>query len=209
MMKRQFKAGVIALCSIMVMLAGCASNKEIVPPPASDDPRLVSDYHVGIGDQLSVQVWKNPELSISVPVRPDGKISVPLVGDVIAAGKYVEELASDITTLLESLVRSPKVTVIVQSPTSAYYLSKVRVTGAVGKPVSLDFKKGMTVFDAIEAAGGVTPFANKKKAELIRTISGEEMRFPIYLNEIFDQGELRTNYDLLPLDMITIPEKVF
>lgn len=192
-----------------LLAVGCATPQEITPPPVSDDPRLVKEYRIGIGDALSVQVWKNPELSISVPVRPDGKISVPLLGDVSAAGKYVEELARDITTKMKSYVRSPKVTVIVQSPNSAAFLSKIRITGAVGKPSSIGFVKGMTVFDAIEAVGGVTNFANKKKAVLIRKVQGESQRFPIYLNEIFDQGELRTNYELLPLDIIAIPEKVF
>lgn len=193
----------------LLLAYGCATPQDITPPPVSDDPRLVKEYRVGIGDSLSVQVWKNPELSISVPVRPDGKISVPLLGDVSAAGKYVEELAADITTKLKSYVRSPKVTVIVQSPNSAAFLSKIRITGAVGKPSSIGFVKGMTVFDAIEAVGGVTAFANKRKAVLIRKVKGEPQRFPIYLNEIFDKGELRTNYELLPLDIIAIPEKVF
>lgn len=193
-----------------LLAVGCSTApQKITPPPVSDDPRSVKEYRIGIGDALNVQVWKNPELSISVPVRPDGKISVPLLGDVSAAGKYVEELAGDITTKMKSYVRSPKVTVIVQSPSSAAFLSKIRITGAVGKPSSIGFVKGMTVFDAIEAVGGVTDFANKKKAMLIRKVKGESKRFPIFLNEIFDQGELRTNYELLPLDIIAIPEKVF
>lgn len=203
------KTFALMLLAITFIVSACSTVGKVTPPPLNDDPRLVENYQIGVGDSLNVQVWKNPSLSISGVVRPDGKISVPLVGDVMAAGKYVEELAEDVTTELKSYVRTPKVTVIVQSPVSAFYLSKVRVIGAVAKPASLDFRQGMTVFDAVEAVGGVTDFANKKKAMLIRKVQGEEKRYPVLLNEIFEKGELRTNYPLQPLDIITIPEKVF
>ena len=41
-----------------------------------------SDYRIGVGDSLAINVWRNKDLSVTVPVRPDGKISVPLAGDV-------------------------------------------------------------------------------------------------------------------------------
>lgn len=209
-MRLKNKIGCFVAAMAMALNIGCGTvKKNIVPPPISDDARLVEDYAVGVGDTLSVQVWKNPDLSIVVPVRPDGKISVPLVGDLMASGKYVEELAEDITTKLKSYVRAPKVTVIVQTPTSTMFMSKIRVTGEVARQSSLSFKKGMTVFDAIEAVGGVTPFAAKNEAALIRQVGGQSKSYPIYISEIFNEGNMRTNYQLLPLDVITVPKKAF
>src|SRR5579859_4052966 len=51
-------------------------------PVAANDP----DYKIGPQDVLTINVWKEPDVSREVPVRPDGKISLPLLNDVAAAG---------------------------------------------------------------------------------------------------------------------------
>lgn len=166
-------------------------------------------YQVGVGDQLQIIVWRNNELSISVPVRPDGKISVPLVGDILAAGLSSEDLANEITAELENYIRTPQVTVIVTSAVSAEYLSRIRVIGAVGRPLSIPYRKGMTVLDLVLLAGGVTPFASGNKAKLYRvTEKGTEI-YTLYLNDLLKKGDVKTNYFLRPLDIITVPERLF
>ena len=77
-------------------LSGCAYF--YAKPPSSVEVKNLSaaQYTIGSGDQLQINVWRNPELSVSVPVRPDGRISVPLLGDVEAAGHTPEELSSSI-----------------------------------------------------------------------------------------------------------------
>ena len=42
---------------------------------------------IGADDVLSINVWKEPEVSRTVPVRSDGKISVPLAGELQASGE--------------------------------------------------------------------------------------------------------------------------
>ena len=52
-------------------------------------------YRVGPGDVLRINVWKRDELSQpALTVRPDGAITLPLVGEVPAAGRSVDELAT-------------------------------------------------------------------------------------------------------------------
>ena len=63
---------------------------------ASDNPTS-DEYIIGSGDQLSVFVYRNPDLSeAGVSVRPDGRISTPLIEDIIAAGKTPKVLAREI-----------------------------------------------------------------------------------------------------------------
>ena len=166
------------------------------------------DYLIGVDDIVQVAVWRNPELGITVPVRPDGKISVPLVGDVDAGGRTPEQVAADIQAKLATYVRDPQVAVILTDLRSHEYLSRVRVTGAVRTPVSIPYRQGMTVLDAVLAAGGVTEFAAPDRSDLYRKAdTGATRSYAIRLDRILNKGDLATNYKVAPGDVITVPER--
>ncbi len=191
---------------VIAGLAACTSNT--APPPAAPavEPEFADEYRIGVGDALSINVWRNADLSVQVPVRPDGKISVPLAGDVMVGGKTPEEVGADITSRLATFIRDPYVTVIVTDMGSDQYRSRVRVTGAVAQPVSLPYRQGMTVLDVVLEAGGVTEFANAGNATLYRR---DGQRIDIDLARILNRGDMSTNYSLRPGDVITIPERAF
>lgn len=192
-----------------LMLAGCDTTR-LVPSDIENTENMGSvEYKIGVGDTLDVKVWKNGELSVSVPVRPDGNISVPLVGDIKAEGASAEALAAGITEKLESFIRSPQVTVIVSNPTSSEFLRRVRLTGAVASPTSISYQKGMTVMDIVLLVGGVTPFADANDTKLYRKTSSGTKVYPVYLDDILKKGDLQSNYNLMPNDIITVPERLF
>lgn len=195
---------------LSLLLVGCAMETlESGPPPIPNEFAADARYAIGVGDQLSIQVWRNPELSTQVPVRPDGKISSPLVGDIVAAGLSTQELANTITQKLSSYVRNPEVTVIVTNPASADFMRRVRVTGAVRNPISVSYRQGMTVLDLVLEAGGPTEFAAGSGARLYRNVEGATKVYPINLEAILKRGDLETNYALYPSDVVTIPERTF
>lgn len=166
------------------------------------------EYLIGVDDRVQVEVWRNPELSVTVPVRPDGMISVPLIGDVPAGGRSAQSVATDIEVQLAAFVREPKVAVILTELRSHEFLSRVRVTGAVHRPVSLPYRQGMTVLDAVLEAGGVNDFAAAGRTRLYRKEEGGSTRtFPIDLQRILRRGDLDTNIDVRPGDIITVPER--
>lgn len=169
-------------------------------------PEFDEEYRIGVGDDLSVSVWRNEDLSVAVPVRPDGKVSVPLAGDVMVGGKTPLEVSAIITERLSKYIRDPYVTVIVTEMGSAEYRSRVRVTGAVETPVSTAYRQGMTVLDLVLEAGGLNEFANPSRTTLHRR-NGE--RFEIALDRILNRGDMSTNFALSPGDVITIPERAF
>ena len=166
-------------------------------------------YRIGVDDILQVSVWHNPELSVKVPVRPDGMISVPLVGDVKAGGKTPEEVSAEIAERLTTYIRDPQVAVILTELRSHEYLSRVRVTGAVRQPVSVPYRQGMTVLDAVLAAGGTTEFAAPDRTELYRKDGNGSKSYPVRLDKILKQGDLTTNYPAQPGDVISVPERAF
>ncbi|WIG56996.1 MAG: hypothetical protein OJF61_002784 [Rhodanobacteraceae bacterium] len=202
----------VRLCSLacLLLLAACttmpASNEA---PPVTAHPEAVTDYHIGVDDQLQVTVWQNPELSVSVPVRPDGKITVPLIGDVEAGGQTPTQVSNEIQDKLKAYVRDPQVAVIVTQLRSHEYLTRVSVTGAVQHPVSAPYHQGMTVLDAILAAGGVNVYAAADDTVLYRKVGDGTKAYRVRLDKILQSGDLATNYPLQPGDVITVPTRSF
>ncbi len=202
------RAVLLVILLVMLFLSGCAT-----PPPVANIPdsdiQPVTDYRIGIDDVISVSVWRNAELSVTGPVRPDGKITMPIIGDVQAGGKTPEQVAAAIRERLGEYIRDPQVAVSVVELVSHTYLTRVRVTGAVTQPVSIPHRPGMTVLDAILAAGGITEFAAPNHTTLYRKQAGKSQAFPVYLKKILYQGKLETNYELMPGDIISVPERRF
>jgi len=191
-------------------VATSASTTNSAAVAASVDPTNSKAYRIGMGDSLAVNVWRNKDLSVTVPVRPDGKISVPLAGDIEVGDRTPEEVSAAITQKLAKYIRDPFVTVIVTGMGSDQYRSRVRVTGAVAKPVSLPYRQGMTVLDVVLEAGGANEFANLSKASLFRKDgSNQGVRLSIRLDRILKRGDMETNYTLLPGDVVTVPQSAF
>jgi len=192
-----------------VVLAACSSSSKTVQIPENADAAVLAEYRIGVGDSLSVNVWRNPEMSINVPVRPDGKISMPLIGDVMAADLTTGQLAQNITASLTTYIKSPQVTVIVANPSSSDFQRRVRITGAVASPQSIPYREGMTVLDLVLLAGGPNQFASANKAKLYRTVNNELKVYPIKLEDLIEDGNVETNYTLQPSDIVTVPERNF
>jgi len=211
-MTRALQAAVLALF-VPFLFTGCASDayisteSEILKEHNSSETIL--EYHIGVDDTININVWRNPELTVTVPVRPDGKISMPLIGDVRAAGYTPEHVAKSIQNKLKNFVRDPNVTLMVTGLQSNEYLTRLRITGAVTNPTSLNYRQGMTVLDAILAAGSVNDFAAPNNTKLYRKIKGKARVISIYLGDILYKGKLQTNIELRPGDILTVPERLF
>lgn len=199
-------------CTLAVVLAlgGCASNgaRNSAPPDMTAMPS--QDYLIGVDDLIDVSVWNHPDLSVTVPVRADGRITIPLIGDVQAGGRRPEDVAEDASQALAAFIHEPQVTIIVAELRSHEYLSRVRVTGAVRTPVSLPYRQGMTVLDAILAAGGPNEFAAADRSSLHRHMkSGEIAKYDLPLKRMLEQGDLEANHLLAPGDVVVVPQRLF
>ncbi|MEM7096923.1 MAG: XrtA/PEP-CTERM system exopolysaccharide export protein [Pseudomonadota bacterium] len=204
-MKRTTMRGQIGFVVLVFLMVGCASNRGEVAL-GSDISGFVDEYLIGTGDVLNVNVWRHEDLSLTVPVRPDGKITMPLVGDIAVGNKTPESVGAEIKETLGEFIREPEVQVIVVQMGGDQYRSRVRVTGAVNRPLSAPFRQGMTVLDAVLEAGGASEFASLGRATLYRS-SGERVKLD--LRGILNKGDMRTNFVLAPGDVITIPERAF
>ncbi len=199
----------LLLLPLLLIVYACTTIPEPEEDPTLDNSILVESYRISVDDQVQVNVWGNPELSIGMPVRPDGKITMPLIGDVLAAGKEPEELAANIKEKLALYVRNPNVSIILTALRGHEFLSRVRVTGAVEGSISIPYRPGMTVLDAVLEAGGVNEFAAPNRTKLHRRTESGAQVYSIKLEDILEDGDLKTNARLHPGDVITVPERFF
>ncbi len=202
LMKNRF----VALASLLLLLGACAGPQALAPISSGKSPNL--HYIIGPGDTLNIQVWRNPEVSISLPVRPDGKISTPLVEDLEAANKTPSQLARDIEKALAKFIQDPIVTVMVTGFVGPYD-SQVRVIGQATKPQALQYREKMTLMDVMIAVGGITDFAAGNKASIVRNVDGKQQQFRVRLESLVRDGDISANVDVLPGDILVIPESFF
>ena len=195
-------------------LLGCSNSAPRLPPDYESGKNagpsvLVKSYKMAVGDQLQINVWKRPELSLGTPIRPDGKISMPLIGDIMAVGLTPEELAAKIETRLSAYVKVPNVSIILTNLQGHAFLSRIRVTGSVTKNISMTYYQGMTVLDAILEAGSIELYADENNTKLHRKTENGTVTYDIRLKDILEDGDMTTNVWLLPGDVITVPERSF
>jgi polysaccharide biosynthesis/export protein len=171
-------------------------------PDTTDAKGHDNGYIIGNDDVLSINVWKETEISRSVPVRSDGKISLPLVGEVQAAGSTPLKLEQDISTKLKSYIAEPEVTVIVQQVNS----QKFNILGLVNRPGSYPIANTPTILDAIAIAGGFRDFAKQKAIYVLRqNPDGSQKRIPFNYRDVVKGKNPEQNIKVLPRDTIVVP----
>mgnify|MGYP001037495453 CR=1 FL=1 len=195
-------------------LGGCASNRSDAHLPPAQFVAMQEgpgeEYVIGPLDELTIHVWRNPELGANVQVRPDGRITTPLVSDMPAVGKTPSMLAEDIRLQLSQYITDPLVSVIVNK-FAGTFSQQVRVIGATEKPASLPYRANMTLLDAMIEVGGLSEFASGNRAKLIRfdKETGKQREYALRLGDLLKKGESKANVLLMPGDVIIIPESMF
>lgn len=213
----QNRARKIALVVCVISPAWVAAQEAKAPDAKTADPVTVASlskpvdapavqahdnsFVIGANDVLSINVWKEPDISRSVPVRSDGKISLPLAGEVQAAGLTPLKLEQDIASKLQSFISEPEVTVIVQQINS----QKFNILGMVTRPGSYSLTNSSTVLDAIAAAGGFRDFAKEKSIYILRQNANGTERMPFNYKDVIKGKNVSQNIKLQPNDTIVVP----
>lgn len=191
----QFRFWVAALLGLFV-LAACQSG---TIPTGPADPgtasveSTVSVYRLGNGDSLRVNVFGEPELSGDYAVDGTGAISMPLIGTVDVAGMTIVEFQQAVETRLgNGYLVEPRVSAEVTNFRPFYIL------GEVNRPDEYQYTSGITVMNAVAAAGGFTYRANRKEIFIRSEGASAERRVT-----------LTTTTQVQPGDTIRIGERIF
>jgi polysaccharide export outer membrane protein len=210
------KTNKIAWSNLIFFLAiaatGCTNNigKLPIATTYTSNTTSVEDYKylIGPGDDVSIFVWRNPDISGSFVVRPDGMVTTSLVEDIKVSGKTPTMLARHIEVELSKYINNPRVTVSVAGFKGPLY-EQVRVIGEATNPSAVNYTETMTLLDLMIAVGGLTEFASGNNAKLVRMVGGAQKTFEIRIDDLIKNGEIENNIDMLPGDIIIIPEAWF
>jgi len=164
-----------------------------IDAPAPVDPKT---YKVGVGDVLSIRVWREAELSGNVVVRPDGRITLPLAGEIEAAGLTPELLGQRIAEALGKFLTKPEVIVSVASVQSKRYY----ISGNVLRSGPVPLVTPTTVLQALSSAG-LGQWAKRSKIVIMR---GTE-RIKFNYNDVIKGKKLEQNIFLQDGDHIFVP----
>lgn len=163
---------------------------------------LVGQIQAGRAVQIyisGVPAEEKSRIDAIYPVSESGNINMPFIGQVRAAGLRAEQLASSLEAHYKSsqIYRNPTIQVI-DSSQKTVDEQKVHVGGFVRSPGPKPFTQGLTLWQAIQAAGGANEFGAMNRVKLTR------------------QGKMKT-YDttksqfqqipLEPDDTIEVPQK--
>lgn len=190
---------------LVLLMAATGSVQAESRPTVLPVPTVIAvdaDYIIGKEDVISVQVWKEPELTRLVAVRSDGKISLPLVGDVQAAGLTPSQLTAELTKSLNRFMISAVVSVGVQEARS----QRFTILGEVARPGNYPLIKPMTVLDALAIAGGFRDFAKTNRMFILRTApDGARSRIPLRYKSVVTDKQPNDNLELQARDTLIIP----
>ncbi|MDB2330872.1 polysaccharide export protein [Alteromonas sp.] len=196
---------------LTLFISGCSNTGAL--PESTTRASLTTDvndyqYLIGPGDSLTIFVWRNPEVSGQFIVRPDGKVTTSLVEDIDVAGRTPTMLAREIEEQLSTYINNPRVTVSVNNFTGPLS-EQVRVIGEATNPSAVSYTEHMTLLDLMIAVGGLTEFADGNGAKLVRVINNKQTTFDINIDDLIRDGDISENVDMLPGDIVIIPEAWF
>ena len=158
-------------------------------------------YQIGVGDVLSVSVWKNPELSSQVPVRPDGMIALTLVGEVEVAGSTPSQVRQVLNQRYSKFVTAPTISVVVNEINSM----KMFTVGEVNNSGAYDIVQPTRLMQALAMAGGLTEYANKDNILVLRQEGDAEKRLMVSIKGITNGKKPADNIVLQPGDTVVVP----
>jgi protein involved in polysaccharide export with SLBB domain len=197
----------------LVVLLLCGAQAWADPPPVPPEPPVISDgeraalegdviasdYQVGPGDKLRIELWGLQELTQDLEVNAEGRLFVPRAGVFEAAGQTLAGLRTAVEKRLHDLYPRERASLTLIKPRTFL----VHVTGAVARPGTYPATPMTRVSALLPRAGGALPYGSLRRIELHRrsgSVNADLVRFTLL-------GELGANPCLLDGDTVYVPPR--
>jgi protein involved in polysaccharide export with SLBB domain len=180
----------VAVLVVLSALGGC------VPQTGSSDPISTANIPYVMAPLDSATIISKDGSLTEVQIGQDGRVDLP------GGNRLVKGLpAEDFKTLLQHSYPGAK-----EIRVTEFRTNQVTVLGEVFHQIHTDLTDGpMRVMDAIAAANGFTPLANKRRVRLVRQNAGTVQVYELDLRDLMRGSHLDQNLLLEPGDVITVP----
>lgn len=206
--------------------------------PDSRPGKNYNSYLLGPGDGLEIELLDLPELSGIFSIGPDGILYLPRLRTLQVDGLTVKELRQLLVQQFSTYVRNPEVYIrpVIFRPIRIYVGGEVKRPGyyTVSKETNFTTLTGArdlfsedenmipdspyvrnqvgpffpTVFDAIRAAHGITPFSNLTQVQVTRKrsegVGGGRIRTNLNFLSLITEGNESQNIRLFDGDVVNV-----
>ena len=171
------------------------------------DVQKSSNYILQSGDLVEIKVFMEPNMDRVLRITSNGTVTYPLIGNVKIGGFCVSDAEEQLAEKLKYYIKNPQVSMLIKE----YSNKMVYVLGQVKKPSELSIppEKTMTVLEAITSVGGFTDIANTSKIKVLRMENGKQKSLDVDVNAITKQGNKSLDIELMPGDVIFVPQSMF
>lgn len=172
-------------------------NNELLTFESSSNVPTPSDYILGAGDVVIIDIWGASQDLIESEISPDGKIVVDGVGPLHLAGKNVKEANTYLNEVLGKRYNESSISLSVGTTRSIV----VQVLGEVVAPGSYTMSALSTAFNALYAAGGISDIGTLRSINVFR--NGKNVAVIDVYDYIFN-GKVDGNIRLQDNDVISV-----
>lgn len=202
----------LLFCCLILTLFPVVTLGQIQTPTDSQSTSVSSDYVIGKGDLLNINVINQEKLSGKFRVGDSGTINLPFVGQIQALGLTEATLTEIVKERLLKILKQPELTITV----AEYNSKSVTILGAVKTPGRYSIHQKLRLLDVMGLAGGTTDRTGTV-INLVRyppvdinnpsaPVKEEDVKvFTISLNDLL-QGNLDLNLVVQSGDIINVPE---
>jgi polysaccharide export outer membrane protein len=166
------------------------------------------------GDALNISVLQDPKLDRSVIVDPSGEIAFPLAGHIRARGLTPQALERTLIAKLKDSYKDDHLDVTVAVANSPKDIPeedlkpKIFITGEVLRPGPYIVRQRTTLMQAIVLAGGIGPYAAKRRIQVRRQLPGGNETIFVFDYKAYEAGaDIEANISLRAGDVIMVPER--
>lgn len=162
------------------------------------DIAIPEHYILGVGDQLSIQIYGKENADYVLPITREGTILIPNVGPIKVAGLAFSEMKQFLSERIKQRVIGVNVVVSLAELRSM----RVFVLGSAYKPGPYNLSSLSSVTHAIFAAGGISDIGSLRNIEVKR--AGKLIQ-KVDLYELLIHGDSSSDILLQSGDVVFIP----
>ncbi|MCF6158427.1 MAG: polysaccharide export protein [wastewater metagenome] len=169
----------------------------------AEEKVVISEFILGVGDEIEVTVYRHSDLNKKVRVLPDGVNSFPLIGEIRTEGLSIHQLREKIKEAYSTYLVSPQISIEV----TLFKGQKIFILGEVRNPGVYRIDPPMTIYEAISMAGGFTMDGKDTSVLLIRggLENPEVNAYNLDFDNARKKGKLSRNVVLQRGDVVYVP----